>query len=90
MAALSSFGWQMQADREDLCSRLVCNLLPVQVQASSHCAMCSFLAVHVTTAAALQAGDGNHDLAMEYCLQNLERHRFGDVDPKSVESLYAG
>ncbi|KAL0048039.1 hypothetical protein WJX82_006302 [Trebouxia sp. C0006] len=66
MSALSSFGWQMQADREDLCSRLVCKLLPVQAE------------------------DGNHGLAMEYCLQNLEQHRFGDVDPASVESLYGG
>ncbi|KAL0024075.1 hypothetical protein WJX79_003630 [Trebouxia sp. C0005] len=56
----------MQADREDLCSRLVCKLLPVQ------------------------ADDSNHGLAMDYCLQNLEQHRFGDVDPASVESLYGG
>ena len=26
---------------------------------------------------------------MEYCLQNLEQHRFGDVNPRSVEELYA-
>ncbi|KAL0024129.1 hypothetical protein WJX77_000413 [Trebouxia sp. C0004] len=66
MSALSTFGWQMQADREDLCSRLVCKLLPVQAEGS------------------------NHGLAMDYCLQNLEQHRFGDVDPASVESLYGG
>ena len=26
---------------------------------------------------------------MEYCLQNLEVHRFGDVNPLSIEELYA-
>ena len=45
---------------------------------------------HLGKALHLQADDSNHDLAMDYCLQNLERHRFGDVDPVSVESLYAG
>ncbi|KAL3151809.1 hypothetical protein ABBQ38_012777 [Trebouxia sp. C0009 RCD-2024] len=65
MGTLSEFGWKMQADRERLCSALVCKLLPVQ------------------------AGDANHDLAMEYCLQNLEQHRYGDVNPLAVEELYA-
>ncbi|KAL3159096.1 hypothetical protein ABBQ32_011094 [Trebouxia sp. C0010 RCD-2024] len=37
----------------------------------------------------VQAGDANHELAMEYCLQNLEQHRFGDVNPVAVEELYA-
>ena len=26
---------------------------------------------------------------MQYCLQNLDRHRFGDVSPKAVEGDYA-
>lgn len=26
---------------------------------------------------------------MQYCLQNLDKHRFGDVSPASVESDYA-
>ena len=37
----------------------------------------------------MQAGDANHELAMGYCLQNLEEHRFGDVNPLSVEELFA-
>ena len=92
MSALSSFGWQMQADREDLCSRLVCKVLPVQVDPLLHLRYkglqlardwCNF-------SVGLQAEDSNHGLAMDYCLQNLEQHRFGDVDPASVESLYGG
>lgn len=39
--------------------------------------------------APMQAGDANHELAMGYCLQNLEEHRFGDVNPLSVEELFA-
>ena len=28
-------------------------------------------------------------MALQYCLQNLDRHRFGDVSPKAVEGDYA-
>lgn len=37
----------------------------------------------------LQPEDDNHETAMQYCLQNLDRHRFGDVNPKAVEADYS-
>lgn len=39
MGAVSSFGWKMQADREELCSKLVCRLLPVQVLLVEVCSL---------------------------------------------------
>lgn len=82
----------MQADREELCSRLVCNLLPVQVDPLLHLHYKKLQLARdwCNVSVGLQAEDSNHRLAMDYCLQNLEQHRFGDVDPPSVESLYGG
>lgn len=38
--------------------------------------------------ATTQAGEQNHELALEYCLGNLHHHHFGDVNPAEVEDNY--
>lgn len=36
----------------------------------------------------VQPGDDNHELALEFCLHNVEFHRFADVSPKAVDEEY--
>ncbi len=35
-----------------------------------------------------QPGDDNHELALEFCLHNVDFHRFADVGPKAVDEEY--
>lgn len=38
----------------------------------------------------LQPGEENHELASDYCLQNLYYHKFADVSPSAVTEFYEG
>ncbi len=38
----------------------------------------------------VQEDDENYGIAVEFCLQNLDYHRFGDTNPGEVHCEYAG
>ncbi len=37
-----------------------------------------------------QAGDDNHEVAMDFMLRGLEHHRFADTNPRHVDEAFAG
>ena len=37
-----------------------------------------------------QAGEDNHEVAMDFMLRGLEHHRFADINPLHVDQAYAG
>ena len=38
----------------------------------------------------VQAGDDNHEVAMDFMLRGLEHHRYADINPLHVDQSYAG
>ena len=92
MANLSSFGLGAKLKSEQLVSRLICNILEVQVtqwQIELDNDQCSQMADQLLLPA-LQPGDDKYELAMESALQSLQYHQFGDPNPSEVEQNYQG
>ena len=92
MATLSSFGLGAKLKSEQLMSRLICNILKVQVPlqlielGNGHCTKMADLLLLL----ALQPGNDKYELAMDSALQHLQFHQFGDPNPSEVEQNYQG